>query len=190
MKLRTYKSGLSLVELLVVITVIIALVGLVGGIYTAVRKKGARTKSEAIAIAVEKAINDYHNAYGKFPPPASNSTAEGFSIVSDSADMNTLLLELLGETTTVNYKGTAFLDLDNARGGVGVIIDNSGTLSLLDPKGETYELIFNTTYDPEGITIPAAFQTSETTTTQATVIVFNSGIDRTAGTPDDVKTWE
>lgn len=199
-----HKSGFTLVELLVSVTIIVILIAIGATSFTAFNKRAKKAKSEALVEALENSINSFHDKYNRFPfPPSVNvsysNSGGNLSILSDSEEMADILAELTGKSTAVNIRGDNFLELDiasNNRG--GIVVDAQGDpVSLLDAVGEPFELVFNTTYSSEGIELPLEYQgpgfdinSGDTPdSVQAKVIIYNSGIDEEEGTADDVVSW-
>ena len=74
--LRRYKSAFTIVELLVVITIIIILAGLILSTVGYVQKKGARSRAEAEIAAISAALESYKVDNGIYPRDTAGSTTD------------------------------------------------------------------------------------------------------------------
>ncbi len=67
---RQKHSGFSLVELLVVISIIALLMGIIVGVYMSAKGRRDENKVRAEIKALELAIHNFHTEYNYFPPDA------------------------------------------------------------------------------------------------------------------------
>ena len=191
MKTNSHKSGFTLIELLVVIAIIASLAALSTAGVSGFLKKSKTKQSQMLAVAIESSINRYHEEYGSFPPPIITETAAAHTIQSDDNGMVMLLAELTGDdTATKNYRKTNFLAIDNVNeaGKNGMIRLNGVPQSVVDVNGQPFTIVFNTDYDPAGLTTPSDHLEGGTTI-KTRVIVYNAGLDGKPGNLDDVCTW-
>lgn len=214
---RLQKSGVTLLELIVVVLIVSILSTIAVGVYTkeVLRAKIARTRAEIRTLEV--AINRYQIDVGQFPPSGSgvNLTPPlesfpyggcGYLQVSLRASMsgdarNPLSRRWLGP----------YMDWDENR--LGTLITGSGSggdviagtpmpdVNFLDPFGTPYYYINSTEYDALGGTWMDAsnpYFATETYYNASTFQLISLGPDGTTdfsgnaiGTePDDITNWE
>jgi prepilin-type N-terminal cleavage/methylation domain-containing protein len=102
-------NGFTLVELLVVISIIAILAGFAFPILKSVKKTQYIKHTTAELGLLETAIQRYHDAYGFYPPSNPNYNPNN-SATSNDAMLSPLYYELLG--TTIN--GTVYSTLDGS----------------------------------------------------------------------------
>ena len=76
---RTTTRGFTIVELLVVFTIIIVLAGLILATVGYVQKKGARSRAEAEIAAISAALESYKADNGIYPRDATNNTTDNLN---------------------------------------------------------------------------------------------------------------
>jgi len=193
MKKYAHKSGFTLVELLVVIAIIAALATASVAAFSGASRGAKKKQSEAIAYALESAIEQYHIKYGSFPPPVEKAATawagESIPLDTTSADAQVLCEELTGKNANINYRAVDFLPLQNAKqnknGFTYSGVDFSG---IVDGFGNPLYILFDYDYDGS-ITVPTGY-TNEGTAIRAKVLVYSPGLDLTPGNADDVYTWK
>ena len=95
--------GFTLLELLVVMTIIAVLAG---GIFSAAQfaiRKARSIQAQNMAVGLANGINNFKTDYGRYPYPG-GTKAEKFK--SDATFMN----NLIGRDTTTNKRGRNFVD--------------------------------------------------------------------------------
>jgi prepilin-type N-terminal cleavage/methylation domain-containing protein len=97
------KNGFTLIELIVVISVIALLAALAMPVFNSVTKHSIIQRAQSENQMIVTAIESYHSAYGFYPPSGTNFL------------VNPLYYELVGTTTTNTGSGpSSFTTLDNA----------------------------------------------------------------------------
>ncbi len=153
MKIHTKRNkGFTLVELLVVISIIAVLATLAAPAIMKALQKSKITKAKGVCKAFEVAVNQFENDYNYLPyggegnPPTTDSEPP---LRSD----DDVVAVLAGREDQINYKKIKFFETGEATGSNddnykdGMHIDGS-TAKLYDPWGETYYIVFD--YDRDG----------------------------------------
>lgn len=158
---RTLKHprGFTVIELLVVITVIAILAGLAFPVFQAVQEQAKRTQAKNDLLQIVTAVNAYYTEYGKYPLATVDGSAD---IVFRAAPTNENLFDVLRATglgrdtvdpndTTgnknLNLRRIVFIsppdvkDPSNPRSGIGT------DRQYYDPWGTTYAIKIDGTYD-------------------------------------------
>ena len=194
MKTRPYRraqSGFTLVELLVVISIIVVLAALSFGAAQVAIKKGNTLKAKTDATALETAIQQYYQEYSKLPSIAANSD----EIRTEGEAGIELLNILLGKEddtgTMQNPRKIPFLSVavgKNRKKG-GLIYSNGGAggqiEGLYDAWGNAFYIKLDTEYEEE-ILDPLR---QGNIVRQKVAIVYSYGADQKIGGGDDVQTW-
>ena len=134
--------GFTLVELLVVITIIAVLAGAGFAAGNAAVQKAKRVTALATCTSVEQAINQFYTEYNSMPKA---TIVEGTPVETVGATGNTLLDVLLGLETaapTLNNRAVRFLSVKEGKGNKNGLIYGAGTPAtangLYDPWGGSY----------------------------------------------------
>jgi prepilin-type N-terminal cleavage/methylation domain-containing protein len=134
----TPTSAFTLVELLVVISIVGLLAGLLAAGIPRAMDAGKKAKAKGEATAIVAAVKAYKQEYGRFPGDLSKSNVTFSS--SSTTTVQNLIKVLNGDSTTsldnsqaANPKGVRFLE-----GSKG------GTSGLPDPWGNQYIVIVDT----------------------------------------------
>ena len=107
--------GFTLVELLVVITIIGLLVGLFSVGIPLAMNTARKAKAKAEALAIVSAIKAYHSEYSKHPNP--NSDTSGADVWMDGQDSRNLMKILAGQDiANQNPKKVRFIEGPNDNG--------------------------------------------------------------------------
>ncbi len=181
------RRGFTLVELLVVISIIAVLAAAGFSAGNAAIQKAKKVTALATCTGVEAAVNNFFTEYGSMPKDGSDDV----TIKTDS-DLD-LLKVLLGLETDINTRGIKFLSVKEGKGKKnGLIYNSTGTTveGLYDPWGGPYNVMMDLDYD-EKVT-PAPKGGGSTTLNGRRVAVWSDGLDGVDGTgksTDDVKTW-
>jgi len=139
---RSSQTGFTLVELLVVVTIIGLLVGLISVAVPRAIESGMKAKAKGELTAIVAAVKAYKQEYGRFPGDSSK-TNRLFSSNS-SPDIKTLMKVLSGDSTALldsqvaNPKGVRFFEGAKTDGTMDdpwgaqylVLVDSSETGSL------------------------------------------------------------
>ena len=121
MKAKTHLSqaksrgGFTLVEMLVVISMIAALAGISFPVYRSIQKKVERMEYEAGLASIERALDNFQTEYNYYPSGIGVEQWDG-EYLSTAAHMTRFITVLAGAeadagiATPINFKGIAFLD--------------------------------------------------------------------------------
>ena len=155
--LRICRSGLTLIELLTVIAIMVALAAVVFSVGTSVQYRNEQAVAKAEIQAIAQALDQFKLKYGDYPwirfeldAEGSSTTStklatavdlykylageQGFEITKDGSDYE-------GASTTV--AGPSFIDPSK----MTVAEDGSGDPYFVDPWGNAYEYFYKE--DPE-----------------------------------------
>jgi len=174
---RFAKSGhrkqlaFTLVELLVVMAIIAALMGLLFPVASSVMRSAKKTQATTDAQSVKSAINAYYTEYGRFPVDTSTSTTDDMELTSDAelGDLYKVLIASPKDDTLVqemNPRLISFLDVKDAKpAGQTAAEGPRGGLSsdyvFMDPWGQPYTLVIDANYNDELTSLPAPFADPE-----------------------------
>ena len=147
---RQRRGGFTLMELLVVMTIIAILASMSVPLANIVMKRARIMHAEHMALELRKAVGTYSAEYGRYPLDSGrgSSAARDAEVESDLALMNVLLAS--DEATGpggLNPRGLPFFSAnksaseDNPRNGVVYTPTGGGT--LYDPWGNLYRLIID-----------------------------------------------
>ena len=159
MKLRAASrhQGFTLMEILIVITIIASLVGITAAAATMMQKKARRLKADAQVSSITLGLEKYKQEYSEFPAPIGNEKAEfnGLSYTVSGARM--LYQALSGDGTNAirgltgrpsngqlneSRDGEVFLssaDPANTAAGMVAKIGDSNNYFLQDPFEKPYQ---------------------------------------------------
>ena len=194
--------GFTLVELLVVIAIIVVLAAAGFSAGMGALNKAKKVKSQTSATALEQAITQFYNEYGRLPDIDGSSTDKEYEV--KGSDGQKLLEVLLGKDTTdgkaQNPKQIVFLSVKEgtAKGsgdGIdGLVYSGSGSSAtprgLFDAFGNAFKLELDNDYD-ETIKVDLAGTSKDLRGRR--VAVYSYGADKKSTDAktgnDDVKTW-
>jgi len=142
------QAGFTLVELLVVVTIIGLLVGLISVAVPKAIESGMKAKAKGELTAIVAAVKAYKQEYGRFPSSATASDDEHFyaTYCTSQSKFSTkpfgptkdLVAILSGNNlNNLNPKQVRFLEATGA----------SSTFVWLDPWGQEYCVMFDTNED-------------------------------------------
>ena len=143
--LKQSRKGFTLVELLVVISIIAVLAALGGGAAVKALNKSRELAAQQAATSIVVGIQNFYDEYGTYP--VTGTTSNDFDGRSDENVMN----HLLGLDTSINTKGIRFVSIKEGKGKKGGIIYEGGgnTATLTDPWGEEYYVVMDGNFDEE-----------------------------------------
>jgi len=131
MKTHRQKNGFTLLELLVVMTIIAILAGAIFATAGYALKKARIVQAQNIAVGLANGVNNFHSEYRRWPRTTSNPVNTG----TDTA----FISDLLGRDTSanrINKRNINFLDnIPPARGNPpvgGIVYEGTGG-RILDP---------------------------------------------------------
>lgn len=188
------KNGFTLVELLVVITIIAVLAGASAPMALNAIQKAKKTRALSTCVAIESAVKNYYTEYGAMPKDGMSADTK-----VETTDIEFLKVLLGTETgdTPLNTRAIKFLSVEEGKGnkdGLMYASGSAGTITgLFDPWGGRYFVMLDGDYD-EKIEVQPAAATATTTLNGRRVAVWSNGADCVNGTggklADDVKTWK
>ncbi len=193
MKIRSNRrahSGFTLVELLVVISIIVVLAALSFGAAQVAIKKANTLKTKTSAMAIASALEQYYQDYSKLPTLGASSDeirTEGESGI----EFLEILLGKEDDTGTMqNPKRVPFLTVETGKTKKkgGLIYSNGGAgqiEGLYDAWGNAFYVKIDLEYEDE-ILDPL---TQGNVVRDKKVIVYSYGNDQKIGGGDDVKSW-
>lgn len=208
-------KGFSLVELLVVITIIAILAGASYPAITAVMRNAKISEGEKMANDLVFAIEQFEQKYDYLPYPSSRI---GLSDSSDDDDgayttgggepgdlgiyttrNGNLLKVLMGMDEDINPKNTRFFEFKTARNGVnGIIYEDDGETpkAFVDPWGNPFTVVIDYTGDRKinfrDISIFAAYREkgeAQPIIRSQAAIAASPGPDQEYNDKHDVKSW-
>lgn len=131
------RSGLTIIELMVVIAVILILVTVTAPNVRRMFESTRRTQARSEVQSIYTAISSYTTEYGRLPVPSDEQGGQGYTEYEDSRD---IIRVLTGEDTTLNPRKIMFLQpqsndpdgeyLDPWGNQYWIVLDNSGRGSI------------------------------------------------------------
>ena len=184
--------GFTLVELLVVITIIVILAGAGFSAGNSAIQKAKKTTCLAAATAIESAVNNFYTEYGSMPSDESTDTV----FVTDEAAGIDLLKALLGMDKTLNPRGLKFLSAKEGKSNKNGLIYNSSSTDvsgMFDPWGGPFNVMMDLDYDEKLVgVLPKGIGNLPVNLNGRRVAVWSDGADGISASgkaADDVKTW-
>lgn len=188
------ERGFTLVELLVVISIIavLAAAGFAAG--NAAIQKARKVTCLASCTALESGVNNFFTEYGYMPKDAMTADTK-----VETKDI-TFLNELLGiNNPTLNTRTVKFLSVKEGKkkgtGGTGGLIytgTGSTVVGLFDPWAGTYKVMLDGDFDETIKVKPGGAGATEKTLNGRRVAAWSEGADGVNGggkAGDDVITW-
>jgi prepilin-type N-terminal cleavage/methylation domain-containing protein len=144
-------AAFTLLELVVVISVITILMALSFPAFRRVQDQAKNAEAKNDLIQIVNAVNAYYTEYGKYPlsDEAADATVDGRNANTNDTLFNKLRGQ--GLDLTANPKDIAFISLPAAkdpshpRSGIGTVAPTTG--QFFDPWGTPYVIRLDTTFD-------------------------------------------
>jgi len=189
---RRPHSGFTLVELLVVISIIVVLAAMSFGAANLAINKSKKLQTTNDATGLKQALTNYYNEYSKLP----EFGMQGDEAQTDGGNGQELLTILLGKEEVgsdmqnprqITFLSSTKVSKSKAKGGLVYSNGGSGATpeGLYDAWGNPFYLKFDDDYDQE---IPDPLTQGNIVRNQ-TVIIYSYGQDKKLGGGDDIKTW-
>jgi prepilin-type N-terminal cleavage/methylation domain-containing protein len=191
----------TLVELLVVITIIAILASLTAsGIINAIDQAN-RLKVRAVVMELKNGIDLYQTEYTRYPIGASLAATNGEDtpeLLTDGS--NSLVDTLMGippasnGTTDPNPKRIPFAQFPPANNGRHGLVGAARPFKLTDLYGQPYHILLDTNGDnqvknPDTSNTDSKISQNQAAYLVSKVAVYSSGKDQAPRTGDDVATW-
>lgn len=208
------RHGFTLVELLVVVTIIGILAGLVISQAPKLMQQSRELEVRNVLVAIQTGIRNYQTEYNRFPldPSQTSSSGDEDAPAIPTNQSNSLVETLMGSasssdsggsgggssTTNLNPKGIEFTTFKIAKNGRNGLVGTQAPYSLIDLWGSPYYVQFDTNLDRK-ITNPD-LQNQDPKISQNTVspppeflptdvLIYSIGKDLVAMTGDDIVSW-
>jgi prepilin-type N-terminal cleavage/methylation domain-containing protein len=206
--LRT-RAAFTLIEILVVMTIIAVLVALALPAMNMVMDRLARTRTQHTMQAVITATRSYMAEYNRFPMDpneaagGSQEDVEAFR-TDGTGGVNSVINILMADTgdtqPNMNSRKIKFVDLPMAKNNLFGVMASSGSvgdgndLKLVDMWGQAYWIQFDTNYDnriqnPDKQNIDQIISNRATDFVTAPIIMYSGGKDKQQQTKDDIVSW-
>lgn len=182
-------GGFSLLELLVVITIIGILAGIMFPVISRVISNTRKAHAENDALQLKNAITTYFTEYRKYP--ADPGSSESSTLRSDHDLMDILLAADNSRAEEFNPRKVVFFTGKQARRAEGskfrrgISMDRDGAGELWDPYAERYYVRMDMDYNGR---VEAPDWDSETPIVPEAVLVWSTGEDLDLDV-ENVKTW-
>ena len=182
------RSGFTLVELLVVITIIGILTGILLPVGHQVMKSMRKTQATKTATELRTALMNYYTEYKRFPAVDSAGGGGDTKIQTDGSKglISALMAVPGGKTDQLNRRGILFFSTKKAKTQNSAGVFGSGTTyKLNDPWGMPYTVVYDTDYNNQ-IEVPKR-DGSGNEPIFATVAIWSFGPNQEEGKGPDRK---
>ncbi|NOX99778.1 MAG: prepilin-type N-terminal cleavage/methylation domain-containing protein [Verrucomicrobia bacterium] len=186
---KSSRSGFTLMELLVVITIILILAGISFPAAQGVLAKAQKSSAENMALQVRSSISAYYTEYRRYPIPRGTASGADVTIVTDENLMDILLGADTANGQQYNPRGISFFAGKKAKGANnGLVMNASGGGRLLDPWGQLFQVTIDTDFNNR---VNAESRTGSMEIVPQNVVVWSTGKSGAGGARVDwVTTWD
>ncbi|CAN5915657.1 hypothetical protein BH11VER1_BH11VER1_18190 [soil metagenome] len=185
---KPVKSAFTLIELLIVLTIIAVLAGLGLAAYGIALEKARALKAKSAIAGLLIAIKGYQTEYNRYP--ISTGKTSDVTINTAEAEGIAFLKSLLANDAIDNPKRSKFYEVPGlAKNGINGY--DAATGALFDPWGNGYEIVID--YDQDGkVKTPYPVSDGAPEIPMGTII-YSAGRNRTIDDgptkTDDLKSW-
>ncbi len=190
---RTARRGFSLIELMVVITIIAILSSIIIPAGKAVQDNMKKVQAQKTCTELRTALMGYFSEYKRFPAfQAAGGGGAGGDLLVATDESSPVIATLIGQEPTFNRRGIQFFSNRPAkqRGMPGLWQISPGSYELLDPFGSKpgsngdsnpYYIMIDTNYDNSLIVPKRSGNAGETEQIFTNVAVWSYGMDGVEG---------
>jgi len=143
LKANTGKGGFTLMEILVVMTIIAILAGIMMPAVNKVMGNAKIKNAQQTALQLVSSISTYQTEYRRFPVEANQLDGTDVRVETDETLMNILLGQ---DNNQYNPRSRSFYSSRNARGRPprnGLVFNEDGGGRLYDPWGNYYQVMMD-----------------------------------------------
>jgi prepilin-type N-terminal cleavage/methylation domain-containing protein len=187
-----HRHGYTLVELLVVISLIAILASLAFSATRAVLGNAYKVRTKTELSKLQLAVQEYFTEYHRMP---GTGKADETVRLNQGTDVLGILLGEVSGQGTANPAGISFLQTTPAKAGRGGLLEHGeGYLSLVDHWGNPFHLVLDRDLDgrvpnPDRQNEDAAISREAPVWLRTRVAAFSAGPDGRVGTRDDIVQW-
>ncbi len=191
-RLRSSHRAFSLIEILVVVSIIALLVGIALPAVNGAMNRARRLQAMNTLVGVTTALRNYHGDCQRFPLVTSGGVDQTFELTGGSPLLKVLLGENVDRSNPreMNYLG----ELQIGKQGAGGLVGQEGSYGLMDPWGTPYRVTVDGDADgrvpnPDAQNQDPAIAALAPAQLLFSVIGSSAGPDKRFGTTDDVASW-
>ncbi len=176
------RQGFTLVELLIVITIIGVLAGIAMPVFSQVTKNAKKTQTRMLCNGLVVSIKSYYTEYSRYPSPPGGAASEAAPLRSDES----IVSALMPGNKERNPRNIKFLpdmkDVSDAEvPSNGLVNKGGGAMYVVDSFGEEFYILMDSDYNNE---IENPNPNSSAMKLFEGVLVYSSGPDK------NIETWE
>ena len=182
------RRGFTLVEMIVVISMIAALAGISFPVYRSIQKKVEKQQFQMNSQALERAVDNFETEYNYLPYVSGATLKDGDEILDSDAERTAFTTILAGGESIVNFKKIKFFSCQEATGGPGnyvngMVINADDTVSFYTPWGRQITIILIDTDMDEMMYTP--WYGGQLTLSTKRIRIWDQGVDAQWNTNDD-----